>query len=158
VFAQQANSGRQPRTPAVDALLAAEADAGMRDAGYYAGFQDRVLKIKHDFLSFLLAARAHGQAVAGYGAAAKGNTLLNFAGVRRDLIAFVVDRNPAKQGRYLPGSRIPIVGDDQLRKLRPDFVVIFPWNLSDEVREEHAYVGEWGGRFVTAVPELRISA
>jgi SAM-dependent methyltransferase len=158
VFAQNADSGRQPRTPAVDALLAAEAAAGMRDAGYYAGFQDRVLKIKHDFLSFLLAARAHGQTVAGYGAAAKGNTLLNFAGVRRDLIAFVVDRSPAKQGRYLPGSRIPIVGDDQLRRLRPDFVVIFPWNLTDEVQAEHAYVGEWGGRFVTAVPELSILA
>jgi len=158
VFAQNAGSGRQPRTPAVDALLAAEADAGLREPAYYAGFQDRVLKIKHDFLSFLLAARAQGQGVAGYGAAAKGNTLLNFAGVRRDLIAFVVDQNPAKQGRFLPGSRIPIVAAEQLRTLKPDFVVIFPWNLRDEVMSEHAYVGEWGGRFVTAVPELRVSA
>ena len=116
-----------------------------------------MLKIKYDFLSFLLSARAEGKTVAGYGAAAKGNTLMNFAGVRPDLVAFVADRNPAKQGKYLPGSRIPVVGDDELRKARPDFVIIFPWNLRDEVMAEHAYIGEWGGRFVTAVPELTIS-
>jgi SAM-dependent methyltransferase len=158
VFAQRADSGTHPRTAAVDALLASEADAGMRSAAYYAGFQERVLKVKHEFLSFLLTARAEGKTVVGYGAAAKGNTLMNFAGVRPDLVAFVVDRNPAKQGRYLPGSRIPVVGAEELSKVRPDFVVIFPWNLRDEVMGELAYIGEWGGRFVTAVPELKISA
>jgi SAM-dependent methyltransferase len=158
VFAQRAEGGVRPRTAAVDALLASEADAGMRSAAYYAGFQERVLKVKHEFLSFLLTARAEGETVVGYGAAAKGNTLMNFAGVRPDLVAFVVDRNPAKQGRYLPGSRIPVVGAEELSKVRPDFVVIFPWNLRDEVMGELAYIGEWGGRFVTAVPELKISA
>jgi SAM-dependent methyltransferase len=158
VFAQRADSGVHPRTAAVDALLASEADAGMRSAAYYAGFQERVLKVKHEFLSFLLTARAEGKTVVGYGAAAKGNTLMNFAGIRPDLVAFVVDRNPAKQGRYLPGSRIPVVGAEELTKVRPDFVVIFPWNLRDEVMSELAYIGEWGGRFVTAVPELKISA
>jgi hypothetical protein len=157
VYAQRADTGRRPRTPAVDALLATEAAAGLRTPGYYAGFQERVLKVKHDFLSFLLRAQADGKLVAGYGAAAKGNTLMNFAGVRPDLVAFVADRNPAKQGRFLPGSRIPVVGDDELRKARPDFVIIFPWNISNEVMSEHAYIGEWGGRFVTAVPELKIS-
>jgi hypothetical protein len=142
----------------VDALLASEADAGMRSAAYYGGFQGRVLKVKHEFLSFLLTARAEGKTVVGYGAAAKGNTLMNFAGVRPDLVAFVVDRNPAKQGRYLPGSRIPVVAAEVLTKVRPDFVVILPWNLRDEVMSELAYISEWGGRFVTAVPELKISA
>lgn len=158
VFAQRADSGVHPRTAAVDALLASEAAAGMRSAAYYAGFQERVLRVKHDFLSFLLRASAEGKTVVGYGAAAKGNTLMNFAGVRPDLVAFVVDRNPAKQGKYLPGSRIPVVGQEELTKVRPDFVVIFPWNLRDEVMSELAYIGEWGGRFVTAVPELEISA
>ena len=157
VFAQRADTGRHPRSPAVDALLATEQAAGLRSPGYYSGFQQRVLKIKYDFLSFLLSAREQGKTVAGYGAAAKGNTLMNFAGVRPDLVAFVVDRNPAKQGKYLPGSRIPVAGVEALREARPDFVVIFPWNLSDEVMGEHAYIGEWGGRFVTAVPELKIS-
>jgi SAM-dependent methyltransferase len=157
VFAQRADTGQHPRTPAVDELLAGETAAGLRTAGYYAGFQDRVFKVKHDFLSFLLTARKGGKTVVGYGAAAKGNTLMNYAGVRPDLVAFVVDRNPAKQGKYLPGSRIPVVGEVELRKARPDFVIIFPWNIGDEVMGEHAYVGEWGGRFVTAVPELKIS-
>jgi hypothetical protein len=157
VFAQRADSGQHPRTPAVDALLASETAVGIRTPGYYAGFQDRVLQVKHDFLSFLLTARGEGRTVVGYGAAAKGNTLMNYAGVRPDLVAFVVDRNPAKQGRYLPGSRIPVVGEVELRKARPDFVIIFPWNIGEEVMREHAYIGEWGGRFVTAVPELKIS-
>ncbi|MEX0631089.1 MAG: class I SAM-dependent methyltransferase [Chloroflexota bacterium] len=156
VFAQRADTGRQPRSQAVDALLSAEDSAGLRDPAYYEGFQDRVLKVKHDFLSFLLTAHADGKAVVGYGAAAKGNTLLNFAGVRPDLVAFVVDRNPAKQGKFLPGSRIPVVGEGKLEQARPDFVVIFPWNLIDEVISEQAEVAEWGGRFVTAVPELKI--
>jgi C-methyltransferase-like protein/putative zinc binding protein/methyltransferase family protein len=156
VYAQRADGGPHRRTSAVDALLATEAEAGMRSAAYYAGFQDRVLKVKRDFLSFLLAAQADGKTVVGYGAAAKGNTLMNFAGVRPDLVAFVADANPAKQGRFLPGSRIPVVGEGELREARPDFVIIFPWNLRAEVMSEHAYVGEWGGRFVTAVPELKI--
>ncbi len=156
VFAQRSDTGRHPRTAPVEAVLNAEDSAGLRNPAYYQGFQDRVLKVKHDFLSFLLTAQADGKAVAGYGAAAKGNTLLNFAGVRPDLVAFVVDRNPAKQGKFLPGSRIPVVGEGKLEQTRPDFVVIFPWNLKDEVMGEQAQVGEWGGRFVTAVPELKI--
>lgn len=158
VFAQRADTGRHSRSPAVDALLAMEAAAGMRGPGYYAGFQERVLKVKHDFVSFLLGARADGKTVAGYGAAAKGNTLMNFAGVRPDLVAFVADRNPAKQGRYLPGSRIPVLGVEEIANLRPDYVLILPWNLRDEVMAELASVREWGARFVTAVPELKISA
>ncbi|RPH37077.1 MAG: class I SAM-dependent methyltransferase [Chloroflexi bacterium] len=154
VFAQRADGGGQPRMPAVDSLLAAEDAAGMRTRDYYAGFGERVLQVKHGFLAFLLEARASGKAVAGYGAAAKGNTLLNYAGVRHDLVAFVADRNPAKQGRFLPGSRIPVVSEDALRDGQPDFIVIFPWNLRDEIASQLAYVSAWGGRFVTAVPAL----
>ena len=121
----------------------------------YEGFQVRIDKLKDDFVAFLIEARRAGRTVAAYGAAAKGNTLMNYAGVRPDLIAFVVDRNPAKQGRYMPGSRIPIVGEERLRETRPDDIVLLPWNLRDELVEQLAYVRSWGGRFVTAVPELR---
>lgn len=154
VFAQRSDSGAQPRTASVAALLGAEEAAGMRSPAYYTGFGERVVKVKHEFLAFLLDAHASGSTVAGYGAAAKGNTLLNYAGVRPDLVAFVADRNPAKQGRFLPGSRIPVVSEDDLREAQPDFVVIFPWNLRDEVANQLAYVSGWGGRFVTAVPTL----
>jgi hypothetical protein len=113
--------------------------------------------VKDDFLTFLLHAKRNGKTVVGYGAAAKGNTLMNFAGCRRDLLAFVVDRNPAKQGRYMPGSRIPILDEQALRDARPDYVVILPWNLRTEVSRQLDYIREWGGRFVTAVPELEIN-
>ena len=113
--------------------------------------------VKNDFLHFLLSAAADGKTVAGYGAAAKGNTLLNFAGVGRDLINFVVDRNPAKQGKFLPGSRIPIVNETVLADLRPDYIVILPWNLKAEMLEQLAYTQSWGAKFVNAVPRLEIT-
>jgi SAM-dependent methyltransferase len=155
VFAQRTDSGLWPRTTAVDAVLGAEEVAGMSTPSFYVGFGPRVTTIKHDFLAFLLEAQAARRTVAGYGAAAKGNTLLNYAGVRSDLVAFVADRNPAKQGRFLPGSRIAVVSEDVLREARPDYVVIFPWNLRDEIAGQLAYVTAWGGQFVTAVPGLR---
>jgi ABC-type Fe3+-hydroxamate transport system substrate-binding protein len=105
----------------------------------------------------LLEARRQGKTVAAYGAAAKGNTLMNYGGVRPDLIRFVVDRNPAKLGKAMPGSRIPIVDESWLRKEKPDYVVILPWNLKDEVMRQIEYVRAWGGRFVLAVPDLWIS-
>jgi SAM-dependent methyltransferase len=156
VFAQRADTGRHKRAPSVDALLAAEAAAGVSDSAYYAGFQDRVLRVKNDFLKFLLTAKAEGKTVAAYGAAAKGNTLLNFAGVRSDLVEFVVDNNPAKAGKYLPGSRIPIVDEAHLGAVKPHFVVLLPWNLKDEIARQVGYVLDWGGRLVTAVPRLEV--
>jgi SAM-dependent methyltransferase len=158
VFAQRSDSGRQPRAASVDALLAREAEAGLRTRGGYAGFQDRTNRVKDDFLTFLLQARRDGKRVAAYGAAAKGNTLMNYAGIRPDLIAYVVDRNPAKQNKFMPGSRIAIVDEAHLQADKPDFVVILPWNLKTEVMDQLVYVRSWGGQFVTAVPELRISA
>ena len=158
IYAQRSDSGRHPVCSSVGAVLEQEAAAGMTTADYYRGFQARADAIKNDFITFLIDAKRAGKKVAAYGAAAKGNTLLNYAGVRPDLLSWVVDRNPAKQGKYLPGSRIPIVDEARLRSDRPDYVVILPWNLRAEVMEQLAYVREWGGQFVTAVPELRTGA
>lgn len=156
VFAQRADGGRQPRSSRVDALLRREADAGLFVAATYAGFQTRADRVKNDFLAFLLQMKREGKRVAAYGAAAKGNTLLNYAGVRPDLIPFVVDRNPAKQGKYLPGSRIPVVDEERLKRMRPDRIVILPWNLREEVMAQLGYAKDWGAQFVTAVPQLEI--
>lgn len=139
----------------VGRMLAQESAAGLTSAAYYAGFQARAAAIKDDLLRFLLDMKRTGKTVAAYGAAAKGNTLINFAGIRSDLIAFVADRNPAKQGKFLPGSRIPITPEDHLRERRPDVVLILPWNLADEVRSQLAYVAEWNGELVVAAPQLR---
>ena len=157
VYAQRADGGRQPRSGRVDALLRREAQAGMLETDFYADFQARTERVKNDFLSFLLEMKREGKRVAAYGAAAKGNTLLNYAGVRPDLIPFVVDRNPAKQGKYLPGSRIPIVGEERLKEARPDCIVLLPWNLREEVMAQLAYARVWGARFVTAVPVLEMT-
>jgi SAM-dependent methyltransferase len=158
VFAQRSDTGQRPRCASVEALLKRECRAGMTTARYYAGFQAKADKIKNDFLSFLLDAKSEGKSVAAYGAAAKGNTLMNYAGIRPDLIAFVVDRNPAKQGKYMPGSRIPIVDESRLGGEKPDYVVILPWNLKAEVMDQLEYIKSWGARFVTAVPHLAIAA
>ena len=143
-------------TPAVASLLAKEASAGMLTMDYYGGFQALADRTKNAFLSFLLEAKRNGRTVIGYGAAAKGNTLLNYAGARPDLIDYVADASPHKQGRYLPGSRIPVVDEARIRETRPDCIVIFPWNLRDEITAQLAYVREWGGQFVTAIPEIRV--
>lgn len=157
VFAQRADTGWRPRLARVDALLDRETRGGLRDAAAYSGLQARAERVKDDLLSFLIDAKRQGKRIAAYGAAAKGNTLLNFAGVRPDLIPYVVDRNPAKQGRYLPGSRIPIVDEGRLRETRPDYVVILPWNLKSEIMTQLDYIRTWGGRFVTAVPRLEVA-
>jgi hypothetical protein len=156
VFAQRADTGRQPRQARVDALLQRESDAGMLSASWYQGFQARSERIKNELLQFLLEQKRAGKKVVAYGAAAKGNTLLNFAGVKPDLIPFVVDRNPAKQGKYLPGSRIPIVSEERLKEAKPDYVIILPWNLRTEVMGQLEYIRAWGGRFVTVIPELTV--
>ncbi len=137
-------------------LLALEEAQGMLDAGFYRDFQSQPLRIKRELLTFLLQCQAQGIRVAAYGAAAKGNTLLNFAGVRGDLVSYAVDKNPAKQGQYLPGSRIPIVGEEHLRAHRPDVVLLLPWNLRAELAEQLGYVRQWGGRLAVAVPRLEM--
>ncbi|SDH62693.1 class I SAM-dependent methyltransferase [Propionivibrio dicarboxylicus] len=157
VYAQKASVGRHPASAGVSTILKKEADAGMMSEDFYARFQHCTDTVKNDFIDFLLRAKKEGKRVAAYGAAAKGNTLMNYAGIRPDLIACVADRNPAKQGKFMPGSRIPIVNESHLSTVRPDYIVILPWNLRDEVMAQMEYARAWGARFVTAVPELRIS-
>jgi SAM-dependent methyltransferase len=157
VFAQRGDTGEHARSERVDELLEREARKGMLNAANYADFQARTDRVKNDFLEFLLEAKRRGKTVAAYGAAAKGNTLMNYAGIRPDLLPFVVDRNPAKQGKCMPGSRIPIVAESRLKDAKPDYVVILPWNLKAEVMQQLEYVRAWGGQFVMAVPEMRIA-
>lgn len=156
VHAQRSGGPRTP-APAVAELLAVERAAGMEGVDFYANFQPEALRIKRELLAFLLQAQREGLKVGAYGAAAKGNTLLNFAGVRPDLLPYVVDLNPAKQGHCMPGSRIPIVNEAHLKADRPDRVLILPWNLRDEITTQLAYIREWGGQFVTAVPALEVA-
>lgn len=156
IFAQRADGGIRPISPRVEAMQGRENAAGIASAAFYAGFQARAEKVKDDFLAFLIDARREGRKVVAYGAAAKGNTLLNFAGVKPDLLPYVVDRAPSKQGKFMPGSRISILGEERLRTDRPDYVVLLPWNLKDEVLLQLGYLKEWGGRLVTAVPELQV--
>jgi SAM-dependent methyltransferase len=156
VFAQRRDSGSRAVAPAIHAMLAREIEAGIETAAFYQGFQGRAEAVKDGFLSFLLDAKREGRRVAAYGAAAKGNTLLNFAGIRSDLISFVADRNPAKQNTFLPGSRIPVVAPERIAEAKPDYVVILPWNLAGEVSAQLAEIRKWGGRFVTAVPDLQV--
>lgn len=157
VFAQRSDAGMWPVHATVARMLAREEAAGLRSRAAYEGFQQRAEQIRHDFLEFLLAARKAGKKVMAYGAAAKGNTLLNFAGVRPGLIACVADRNPAKQGNHLPGSRIPIVSDRDLEVLRPDYVVILPWNIREEIVHQLSGLRDQGTQFVTAIPRLKVA-
>jgi len=157
VYAQRKDTGARELSQNVTNLLDREAAAGMTCVDFYVGFQEKANQVKNDFLAFLIEAKRTGKTVAGYGAAAKGNTLMNYAGVRPDMLSYVVDRNPAKQDKFLPGCRLPIVAEEHLKQNRPDYVVILPWNLRTEVIEQLAYIRIWGGQFVTAVPSLEIS-
>jgi len=147
---------RREETPAIATLLAVEARVGMQHMAYYKDFQAQANSVKNDCLTFLLEQKRAGRKVIGYGAAAKGNTLLNYAGVKPDLLSHVIDASPHKQGRWLPGSRIPVVDESLLRSDRPDFVLILPWNLRAEIITQLDYIREWGAQFVTVVPHLNV--
>lgn len=157
VFAQRQDYGKQVVSDRVKELLDRESQLGISKADYYVNFQTKANQVKNDFLAFLLEAKRQGKIVVGYGAAAKGNTLMNYAGIRPDLIPFVVDRNPAKQGKFMPGSRIPIVDESYIKTFKPDFVVILPWNIKTEVMQQLEYIRSWGAQFITAVPGLEIN-
>ncbi|WP_341782146.1 class I SAM-dependent methyltransferase [Ectopseudomonas mendocina] len=144
------------RSAAVDALLAAEERAGLRDLATYLAFQARADRLKDDLLGFLLEQKRAGRRVAAYGAAAKGNTILNYAGIKPDLLPWVFDAAPSKQGKYLPGSHVPILPPQELDRVRPDMLLILPWNIADEVMAQNERIRQWGGRFVTAVPRLEV--
>jgi SAM-dependent methyltransferase len=155
VFGCHAEDMREQSELVTD-LLAEERIRGMETPGFYETFHTRANRVKDQFLSFLLDAKSAGRKVAGYGAAAKGNTLLNYAGVRPDLLPFVCDAALSKQGRFLPGSHIPVLAPDVMETLDLDYIVIFPWNIAAEIRKQLGTLASSGTRFVTAIPELRI--
>lgn len=156
IFGCLAQDARGP-SGRIETLLASEERCGLRAQSSYSRLQQEADRISDDFVGFLEARRQEGRRVVGYGAAAKANTLMNYGGVTAELMPFVVDRSPAKQGKFMPGSHIPIVAEPCLELARPEFVVLLPWNLKDELSAQLGYIREWGGRFVTALPLLELS-
>ncbi|MGD0065598.1 MAG: class I SAM-dependent methyltransferase [Streptosporangiaceae bacterium] len=155
VYARPEDAAGEP-TGRVKAVLAAEEAAGLHTVAGHEGFAAAVLKIKSDLLGFLLEAAKQGRSVAGYGAPGKGNTLLNHCGIRSDLLSYTVDRSPVKQGQFLPGTHIPIYVPERLAETRPDYILVLPWNLRDEISKQLDYVRTWGGQLVFPIPELDI--
>ena len=158
IYAKHQNDTTKGVTENVTVLLKKETDKGLTGLNYYDHFQQQALKVKLDLTEFLIDQKKAGKKVAAYGAAAKGNTMLNYCGIKNDLIEFVVDANPHKQNKFLPASHIPVVNEQYLKDAKPDFVIIFPWNLKDEITSQLSYIRNWGGEFVVAVPHLQIIA
>lgn len=156
IYARHAEDESKPVGARVEALRAREEAAGFSTIERYTDFGRQVEATKRALLSFLIDAKEKGKVVAGYGAPGKGNTLLNYCGVRTDLLAYTVDRNPYKQGKFLPGTHIPIYPPDMLRETQPDYVLILPWNFKDEITEQMADIRQWGGRFVVPIPEVHV--
>jgi SAM-dependent methyltransferase len=156
IYGRHSNDHSRPVTHRAEELLTRERELGFERVDTYLGFSEQVRLAKLQVLDVLIEQRREGQQIAGYGAPAKGNTLLNYCGVGRDFIEYTCDLNPHKQAHYLPGSRIPIRSPETLRETRPDLVLILPWNLKDEIMEQLSFVREWGGRFLVRAPELRV--
>lgn len=157
VYAKHITDKSKPVSANVQKLIDKEIEAGMCTLDYYKGFQEKVDKIKYSFWNFLLAAKKNNKTVVGYGAAAKGNTLFNYCGLQgTDLISFVADASPYKQNRLLPGSHIPVVHPDEIKKIKPAYVIIVPWNLKEEISEQLSYIYDWHGKFVTFIPKLDV--
>jgi hypothetical protein len=155
VYARPEESGEEP-TEQVKAVLAAEESAGLHTVAGHEGFAAAVLKIKSDLLAFLLTAASEGRSVAGYGAPGKGNTLLNHCGIRSDLLSYTVDRSPAKIGKFLPGTHIPIHAPERLAETKPDYILVLPWNLREEISRQLSYAGSWGAKLVFPIPKLDV--
>ena len=156
IFARHADDDSRPVSERVHELREREKSLGLESLDYYRDFGERIRETKRKLLEFLIAARRASKSIAGYGAPAKGNTLLNYCGVRTDFLDYTVDRNPHKQGCYLPGTRIPIHAPDHVRETRPDYLLILPWNLREEIMEQMADVRDWGCEFVVAIPEVTV--
>jgi SAM-dependent methyltransferase len=156
IFCRSTEDATFPVNSRVDRMRTQEEALGLRDLSYYEAFRDRVIDVKRRLLDVLIGAKREGLSVAGYGAPGKGNTLLNFCGIRKDFLDYTVDRNPYKQGRFLPGTHIPIVHPDRIPETKPDLVLILPWNLRDEIIAQLAFVREWGGRFLVPIPDVEV--
>jgi len=156
IFARHTEDNSKPVGARVTELRAREESRGYARLETYARFAEQVNETKRKLLEFLIQAKRDGKKIAAYGAAAKGNTLLNYCAIRTDFLDYTVDRSPHKQGRFLPGSHIPVYSPDQIRKTRPDYLLILPWNLKDEIIQQNAYIRDWGGQFVVPIPEVTI--
>ena len=156
IYARHTDDATKPVGPAVVELRQRERTRGLDTLAAYEGFQEQVKETKRKLLEFLIGAKRAGKRVVGYGAPGKGNTLLNYCGIRQDFLDYTVDRSPHKQGRYTPGTHIPILAPEVIRSTRPDFVLILPWNLREEITAQFAYIREWGGRFVVPIPEVTV--
>jgi 2-polyprenyl-3-methyl-5-hydroxy-6-metoxy-1,4-benzoquinol methylase len=156
IFACHSELAGHPTTTNVTGLIKEENTAGLDKLPAYRDFAERVRLTKRRLLTFLIQAKQDGKTVVGYGAPAKGNTLLNYCGVRTDFMDYTVDRSPHKQGRYLPGVHVPICHPDKIRETKPDYVLILPWNIRDEVMHQMAHIRDWGGKFVVPIPELTV--
>jgi C-methyltransferase C-terminal domain len=157
VYACHADAG-MPVSARVGDMLATEQRAGVDSLAYYATFSERVKRTKRRLLEFLIGVKNGGHSIAGYGAPGKGNTLLNYCGIRTDFLDYTVDRNPYKQGRYLPGTHIPIYHPERIAQTKPDYVFILPWNFKDEIIEQMAHIRDWGGRFIVPIPDVTVVA
>ncbi len=156
IFARHAQSSSIEINPRVPSLIAYERASGLHDISGYGGFGEKVAEVKRNVLEFLINVRRAGKTVAGYGAPGKGNTLLNYCGIREDLLSYTVDRNPYKHGKFLPGSRIPIYAPEKINETQPDYVWILPWNLREEIAEQLAHIRQWGAKFVVPIPSLEV--
>lgn len=156
IYARHIEDRSKEITPKVAAMLQAELSKGMNTPSYYSNFQKKAFAVKLSFVDFLITQKRADKKVAAYGAAAKGNTLLNYCGVKNDLIDYVVDANPNKQNKWLPASHIPVVDEQYLTKMKPDFVVVFPWNIKEEIIKQLDYINEWNGKFVIPIPQLEV--
>jgi SAM-dependent methyltransferase len=156
IHARHAADESRPVSDRVHELRAREEAAGYRDVAMYAGFEERVRETKRKLLALLINAKRAGKTIAGYGAPGKGNTMLNYCGIRQDFIDYTVDRNPYKHGRYLPGTHIPIHPPEKIAETKPDYIFILPWNFKDEILEQLSYAREWGAQFIVAIPEATV--
>jgi hypothetical protein len=156
IYAKHKENSKHPVSLNVNNLLKKEIDKGVTTLAYYDNFQEKALRVKLHLVSFLIEQKKAGKKVAAYGAAAKGNTLLNYCGIKNDLIEYVVDANPHKQNKWLPASHIPVVNESYLKDSCPDYVIILPWNLKAEITEQLSYIRAWGGKFVIPIPQLEV--
>ncbi|MDH3625210.1 MAG: class I SAM-dependent methyltransferase [Myxococcales bacterium] len=156
IYATHVENDARPVGENIIALKKEEADAGLGGLSAYTAFSDQVKETKRALLRFLIEAREEGKSIVGYGAPAKGNTLLNYCGIRTDLVDYTVDRSPHKQDRFLPGVHLPIHSPDRIRETKPDYVLILPWNIKEEVMKQMSYIRDWGGRFVVPIPRARV--
>jgi ABC-type Fe3+-hydroxamate transport system substrate-binding protein len=156
IFARHTNNSALPVSDNVGALRKRELDEGFARLETYAAFAEQVRETKRSILEFLIGAKRARKTVVGYGAPGKGNTLLNYCGIRQDFLDYTVDRSPYKQGKFTPGTHIPILDPERIRQTRPDYVFILPWNLTKEITGQMAYIREWGGKFVVPIPKVKV--